>query len=145
MANFATVWKAIGYRIIENGICMPKIAIEVESSDNVALRKIIEQLKTQVKENRDLYSERMHENRLKQLAPGNEPFVPNAKIMSVLNLGIHSMVQLEIAGLETMDDLLKMDRKHLMKINKVGHTVVNEIETFIWTVYGKRLPKDLKK
>lgn len=121
---------------------MPKIVIEVESSDNVALRKIIEQLKIQIKENRDLYSERMHENRLKQLAPGNEPFVPNAKIKSVINLGIHSMIQIEIAGLETMDDLLKMNRKSLMQINKVGHTVVNEIETYIWAVYGKRLPKN---
>lgn len=124
------------------GSYMSKIVIEVESSDTPEIRKIIELLRKQVKANRDQYSEQIHEDRLKLLAPGTEPFLPHAKIRSVLNLGIHSRNQMEIAGLETLGDLIRMSRKDLMQIERVGHMVVNEIDIILWSVYGKRLPKN---
>lgn len=119
---------------------MSKIVIEVDSSDTPEIRRIIERLKKQVKANRDQYSEQVHEDRLKQIAPGNEPFLPQTKIHSVLNLGIHSRYHIETAGLETLGDLIGMSRSDLMQIQSVGHMVVNEIESFLWVVYGKRLP-----
>lgn len=121
---------------------MSKIVIEVDKSDTPEIRKIIKRLQNQVKENRDEYSEQLHEERLKELSPGSEPFLPYAKIRSVLNTGIHSRYYMEIAGLETLGDLIKMSRKDLIQIQSVGHMVVNEIDSFLWTVYGMRLPKN---
>jgi len=120
---------------------MSKIVIEVDSSDNAALRKIIQQLKNQVATN--LYSniEQKHEERLDEIMPGSEPFLPNTKITSVINIGIHGRIQFEIAGVETLGDLIKMDRKSLTQIDKISHKIVNDLETLLWKVYGKRLAK----
>jgi DNA-directed RNA polymerase alpha subunit len=124
------------------GRAMSKIVIEVESSDTAEILKIIKRLQNQVKANRDEFSEQLHEDRLKELAPGTEPFLPDAKIRSVLYTGIHSRYNMEIAGLETLGDLIKMSRKDLIQIKSVGHMVVNEIDNFLWTAYGMRLPKN---
>lgn len=121
---------------------MPKIVIEVDSSDTAEIRKIIEQLKKQVKENRNQYSELVHEQRLKMIAPGIEPFIPHEKLKSVLNLGVHCRYEMEMAGIDTLDDVIKMSRKDLILITNVGHMVVNEIDSFLWTEYGMRLPKN---